>query len=322
MPTRFPRLTCLGALLLTACILQSRPGTLHAGEALRLEAYDVRALCAAISHCPAPTGILEPVAAPEAPPNPTVGLAAERVLTAASIADVIRNRVKPESWDPNQGTSIEERAGQLFVIQRPEIHDLIRGLLDSFSKQARLPVTVRGLIVDVAPDEVLPFLGKAGTTFSQERVDAALNAGTLAAMPSVTCLNAQRAHVVSGAMHYYAARSRDGEPAPQSILEGIVFDVQPTLGVDGKTATLVLRLTANANVKIEPGAAPAPLAQQPAKRDEAPASQPVSVDQQAVRATLELPVGEWVLAALAPKADGRAQAMTSLVFVLVKRQAP
>jgi len=53
-------------------------------------------------------------------------------ITTQSFADMIRNRVKPESWDPNLGTSIEERAGRLFIMQRPEIHDLNRELVGNF----------------------------------------------------------------------------------------------------------------------------------------------------------------------------------------------
>jgi len=62
--------------------------------------------------------------------------------TLTNIADMIRNRVKPESWDPALGTSIEERGGKLVVMQRPEIHALIEQLLANFRATQKMMINI------------------------------------------------------------------------------------------------------------------------------------------------------------------------------------
>ncbi|MCZ7648918.1 MAG: hypothetical protein M5U26_27290 [Planctomycetota bacterium] len=61
-------------------------------------------------------------------------------LTTASITDLIRNRVRPDSWDPNQGTTIQERGGKLVVMQSAEVHaGIVRllGELEAWQKRVR-----------------------------------------------------------------------------------------------------------------------------------------------------------------------------------------
>jgi len=59
-------------------------------------------------------------------------------LTVTGLAEMVQKRVKPESWAAELGTSIEERGGQLVVMQRPEIHKLIEKLLASFRERQKL----------------------------------------------------------------------------------------------------------------------------------------------------------------------------------------
>ncbi|MBI3828749.1 MAG: hypothetical protein HY291_04490 [Planctomycetes bacterium] len=80
--------------------------------------------------------------------NPFVAAPAPTV-TVQSIADMIRNRVKPDSWDPNQGTSIEERAGKLVVMQRPEVHGLIDQLLSNFRATQKILVNIEGRFLTI-----------------------------------------------------------------------------------------------------------------------------------------------------------------------------
>ncbi|GMV81890.1 MAG: hypothetical protein AMXMBFR7_30740 [Planctomycetota bacterium] len=54
---------------------------------------------------------------------------AERGWGPAPIADLLRNVIAPESWDPNVGTSIEEYNGMLVVMQRPDKHERIRKMI-------------------------------------------------------------------------------------------------------------------------------------------------------------------------------------------------
>ena len=74
--------------------------------------------------------------------NPFQAAAAAPTVTAANIADMIRLHVRPESWDPTQGTSIEERSGKLVVMQRPEVHALIDQLLSNFRATQKIMVNI------------------------------------------------------------------------------------------------------------------------------------------------------------------------------------
>ncbi len=53
-------------------------------------------------------------------------------LTLTNVADMLRNRVRPETWDAALGTTIEERDGRLVIVQSPEVVVLIDAMLDSF----------------------------------------------------------------------------------------------------------------------------------------------------------------------------------------------
>jgi len=105
--------------------------------------YDVSDLTQAIPDFPGPDIQLSTPGDDQggAGGNPFQG-APPPAVTVQSIADMIRNRVKPDSWDPNLGTSIEERAGKLVVMQRPEIHGLIDQLLSNFRATQKIMVCV------------------------------------------------------------------------------------------------------------------------------------------------------------------------------------
>ncbi|MCY3023411.1 MAG: hypothetical protein NTW87_30900 [Planctomycetota bacterium] len=69
--------------------------------------------------------------------------------TLTNIADMIRNRVRPESWDAALGTSIEERAGRLVVMQRPEVHALIDQLLSNFRATQKMMVNIEARFLTI-----------------------------------------------------------------------------------------------------------------------------------------------------------------------------
>lgn len=62
--------------------------------------------------------------------------------TVTNIADMIRNRVRPDSWDAALGTSIEERGGKLVIMQQDEVHAEIRALLSAFRATLNRQVSV------------------------------------------------------------------------------------------------------------------------------------------------------------------------------------
>jgi len=69
--------------------------------------------------------------------------------TLTNIADMIRNRVRPESWDPALGTSIEERGGKLVVMQRPEVHQLVNKLLSDFRATQKMMINIESRFLTI-----------------------------------------------------------------------------------------------------------------------------------------------------------------------------
>ena len=104
-------------------------------------AYAVEDLTRAVEDQPAPSRVLKPLGEPGREPNPFSRLAGSSV-TCANLADSIRRHVRPESWDPTLGTSIEERSGKLIVMQTEEVHSLIRRLLAGFRSRVGRQVAV------------------------------------------------------------------------------------------------------------------------------------------------------------------------------------
>lgn len=77
-------------------------------------------------------------------------IAAPKVApTLTNIADMIRNRVRPESWDAALGTSIEERGGKLVVMQRPEIHLLVDQLLSNFRATQKMMINIESRFLQI-----------------------------------------------------------------------------------------------------------------------------------------------------------------------------
>jgi type II secretory pathway component GspD/PulD (secretin) len=69
--------------------------------------------------------------------------------TPATIQDMITKRIRPDSWLPGKGTSIEERAGKLVVVQRPEVHRMISSLLTDLRQTQKIMVIVEGRLLTV-----------------------------------------------------------------------------------------------------------------------------------------------------------------------------
>jgi len=133
-----------------SAIFISKPANLQ--EAVELRIYDVSDLTATIPDFPGPefqiTVAADQSAGGGAGGNPFVK-APTVVPTLTNIADMIRNRVRPESWDPNLGTSIEERGGRLVVMQRPEIHALVDQLLSNFRATQKMMINIESRFLTV-----------------------------------------------------------------------------------------------------------------------------------------------------------------------------
>ncbi len=144
------RLAGLDYTLKKEAIFISTPENL-AGE-VDLKIYDVRDLTASVTPFPGPEIVVGAGAGGGAGGAPNVAFSQEEVTAtfeAGSIAELIQTRVKPDSWAPELGTSIEERGGKLVVMQRPEVHKLIGQLLKSFRESQTLQVVVQTRFIEV-----------------------------------------------------------------------------------------------------------------------------------------------------------------------------
>jgi type II secretory pathway component GspD/PulD (secretin) len=109
--------------------------------------YDVQDLTLQIPDFPGPETDLQANAAGALPvfaPPP-----AAPTTTTQSIVDMIKNRVRPESWLPGKGTDIQERQGKLVVVQRPEVHRMISSLLADLRQTQKIMVVVEGRLLKV-----------------------------------------------------------------------------------------------------------------------------------------------------------------------------
>lgn len=137
-----------------------------AGE-VELKIYDVRDLTYSITQFPGPELVLTEttgaggaaggLGGPAILEEPTA-----RIFEAENLADMIRLRVRPDSWSADLGTSIQERDGKLVVMQRPEVHRLISQLLNAFRETQTLQVLVQVKFIEVRDS----FLEDIGVEFA------------------------------------------------------------------------------------------------------------------------------------------------------------
>ncbi|HYF50952.1 MAG TPA: hypothetical protein VEJ63_16170 [Planctomycetota bacterium] len=59
-------------------------------------------------------------------------------ISATNIADMLRNRVRPETWDAALGTFIEESDNKLIIAQIPEVASAVLELLDIFGDYLKM----------------------------------------------------------------------------------------------------------------------------------------------------------------------------------------
>jgi len=134
-------------------IFISKPSNLQ--ESVELRIYDVSDLTQNIQDFPGPDFQISVVGDAGAGGGGAAGgagvfQAAPKVApTLTNIADMIRNRVRPESWDAALGTSIEERGGRLVVMQRPEIHALVDQLLSNFRATQKMMINIESRFLQI-----------------------------------------------------------------------------------------------------------------------------------------------------------------------------
>lgn len=298
-----------------------KPRPAQASEAKPItRIYDLSALLQSGTDFPGPE--LLPAGNPNEPAiAPPFSTAPAQVLTVASVADTIRQRVAPERWDPALGTSLEERAGRLVITQFPDVLEKIDALLEALSKKNHRTVCIQALLVAPTKAQQVDYLGRAGKQVPQASVDALLKDGKLLAMPQLLALDGARAHLFSGTALSYVAGAEDSahraEPVVAQAFGGVAMDVRAKLNDDASAAELDLRLAETGKATASPGtqvAAEAPKEEDQDKEDKAEPlvepglsqsgkskayrTQTVSVQGRATQQTLQAPVGKWVLASI------------------------
>jgi len=123
----------------------STPNNLRPETNMRI--YDVQDLILAIPDFPGPEMDLQ---ANQAGALPVFGNQPAQAQTdEAAIVEMIKQRIRPDTWGPNQGTSIEPRNGKLVVVQRPEVHRMISSLLADLRSSQKVLVVVEGRLLTI-----------------------------------------------------------------------------------------------------------------------------------------------------------------------------
>ncbi|MFH0938987.1 MAG: hypothetical protein V1899_06880 [Planctomycetota bacterium] len=266
-------------------------------QKIELRFYDVSMLTYDIQDYPGPNISLQNVNSSLLQADiPTLGVK----LTLTNVADMIRTRIRPETWDPKMGTSIEERGGLLMVMQTSKVHALIAQLLTNFHAFFKPQIVVSGLLIAASE---LPKETYLDATALAKALGPQGAAGALAS-PRIICYNTQRVHVISGKeFNYIRDMDIDGlvyNPLVVTGLEGYVFDVRPTLSADRKVIQLDLQFTLNLNVNLNETrsltlASPIVMAGGGKDAVRFPIETP-SLDVRSVRTQVAIPIGKWVLA--------------------------
>ncbi|HHN45984.1 MAG TPA: hypothetical protein ENN09_00955 [Planctomycetes bacterium] len=143
------RLAGLQYMLKDNAIFISKPDRLTADIVLRI--FDVRDLTMKVQNFPGPDFALDLGTSAFGQSGlggiQLITAEEEDAVTAESLADMIQNKINPESWSPDLGTSIELSGGKLIVMQRPEVHRMIDKLLASLRSTQKLQVTVEGRVL-------------------------------------------------------------------------------------------------------------------------------------------------------------------------------
>jgi tetratricopeptide (TPR) repeat protein len=69
--------------------------------------------------------------------------------TQQEIVDMIQQRIRPDSWGPAHGSSIEPRNGKIVVVQRQIVHQMISRLLSDLRSTQKVLVVVEGRLLKI-----------------------------------------------------------------------------------------------------------------------------------------------------------------------------
>ena len=172
-----------------------------------------------------------------------------------AMVDLIRDIVFPESWDELASVDISYQNGVLLVRHTAGVHARIRDLLDRFRSRAASQITVNMRLLRVQDATLRSILGQSGGCVLGEaaakRLEEAVRGGRakIVRRGTLTCTNTQRVSLNDlGLVTYlqdYDVEIAQGasipDPIVQSVREGFVGDVRPTLAGEGKLVVLEVR---------------------------------------------------------------------------------
>ena len=128
-----------------------------------LVVYDIRDMTAAIQDHPGPRIDLGAATAQGAVDPFNNRQAGASSIQGADLAQLIKDKLLPSEFgDPLTGAQIEEQAGKLLVVARPEVHDKIRALLRDFRAIQTIQVLTQVRFIDVNDG----FLESIGVSFT------------------------------------------------------------------------------------------------------------------------------------------------------------
>ena len=262
---------------------------------LEMRIYDVRALTNTHTYHPGPEGMPREVLYHNLTPRLSSELTTTPTFT--SIAEAIRTRVHPETWDEAAiGTSIQEHYGMLFITQRPAIHQQIGALLKTLDDDENLSVLVKALVVETTNISEATFLDS--TALSK----LLSHKGVVKAQLRLVCYNTQDAYICSVNNHAYI-RGYDiigdlPEPTVETGFKGYALEAQPVLSDDRKSAMLEYRFELGANRASETSEITQQV-QQPAEKKNPGMRIPIdntTFETRVLSANLRIPVGQWAVA--------------------------
>jgi hypothetical protein len=238
-----------------------------------------------------------------------------------ALADMIRDNIAPDSWDELARANVDYRNGVILVNHTPGIHARVAKLLDNLRGRAASQITVGMRLLRISDASLRGVLGsEGGSVLSKEaagRLEDAVRAGKVEIVRSgtVTCTNTQRVSlndlsVVSYVQDYdveIAQGASIPDPIVQSVHEGFVGDVRPTIAGDGSLVVLEIRAqTARLSRPVGSLDTPCGLIETP------------KVEYLKVKTTLGMPIGRTAVIGGA-LSDGDEDALLLVVTPVAKR---
>jgi hypothetical protein len=213
-------------------------------------AYDVRDLIRSPRDNPAPEleRAFGPANTREKPPD-----CDEDFCMPFCASDLVMNRVMPDTWAAELGTSVELRGGALLVMNQPYVHRAVERFIADCRRTYIKQVRVEIRLLDMS-EKLLAALasmatpGKTGIHLDDDELrllQSALASGEarLVRSAQTTGMSGQRVHVFGG--DEAANILGDGLRGP-----GIIFDVLPVHGHDATSVTLDVRLLARSDAGL------------------------------------------------------------------------